>query len=287
MKLKIPYVMIEEHHEAFYYWGLAVEKGWIPSTGNVLFHLDHHDDMECGGYRRDFHTPFSSLEERHAFTYHNLGIADFIVPALFEQTFTQLYMMKSLLPKPFQEEQRLVKLTGNSYLAVHRYVPFLHGEYKKNGHPNYRFFTYSEGSLMNTPALENTVLDVDLDYFCWDDSLHTVQPKRMELTKQAFEEYQADPYHPFRILPRRLLTAIEEDGHYYLEYSEPLEPAVIASEELIQKRMTRFFQWLKKQPWEPRMVSVCRSAHSGYLPRCRAAFVEEQFLNGLEQLWGE
>lgn len=287
MNLKIPYAIFEEHHEAFYHWGIAMEKGWIAPTGNVLFHLDHHDDMECGAYRWDFRVPFTSLKERHEFTYHALGIADFIVPALYEQTFTRLYMMKSLLPKQFQEEQRLVKLAGANHLSVLRYIPFLHGEYKRNNDPNYNFFSYHEGSLTDTPHLDNVVLDIDLDYFCWDDSLRTVEPKRLELTKQAFEEYQSDPYHPFRILPRKLLTAVEDNGHYYLEYSEPLEAAATANEDRIQKRIDRFFQWLSQQSWQPRFITICRSAHSGYLPRSRAAFVEERFLRGLNQLWGE
>ncbi len=287
MNLKIPYVIFEEHNEAFYYWGQAAEKGFLAPKNNILFHVDHHDDMECGGYHWDFRRAFSSLEERREFTYQELGIADFIVPAFYEGLFDQLYMMKSLLPKPFQEEQRLVRLTGTNTLSVLRYVPFLHSKYKNSADPDYRFFTYHEGSLMDTPALKNIVLDVDLDYFCWDDSLHTTEPKRMELTKQAFEEYQANPYHPFRILPRKLLNAVEEGGHYYLEYKEPLEPGDIASEDLIQKRMDRFFQWLKQQPWEPCFMTICRSAHSGYLPRTRAAFVEEQFLHGLQDIWGE
>jgi hypothetical protein len=29
MMLKMPFLTMEEHHEAFYYWGFAVEKGWI------------------------------------------------------------------------------------------------------------------------------------------------------------------------------------------------------------------------------------------------------------------
>ncbi len=287
MNLKIPYALFEEHHEAFYYWGLAVEKGWIAPRGNTLFHVDHHDDMESGAYPHNFETPFSSLQERKEFTYHCLGIADFIVPALYEQLFDSLYMMKAVLPKPFGQEQRLVQLSDGNCLRACAYIPFLHAEYKKSNHPNYRFFSYYEGSLSDTPPMDNVVLDIDLDYFCWDDSLRTVGAKRIELTKEGFEDYQNNPYHPFRILPRKLLDAVEENGRYYLQYQEPLNMEAIADEERIQKRMDRFFQWMSQQPWQPRFLSVCRSAHSGYLPAVRAAFVERQFMRGLEQLWGE
>ena len=46
----IPVYCMEEHHEAFYYWGLAVENGYLQKEGNTLFHIDHHDDLENGGY---------------------------------------------------------------------------------------------------------------------------------------------------------------------------------------------------------------------------------------------
>lgn len=131
MNLKIPYALFEEHHGAFYYWGLAVEKGWIAPRGNTLFHVDHHDDMESGAYPHNFETPFSSLQERKEFTYHCLGIADFIVPALYEQLFDSLYMMKAVLPKLFGQEQRLVQLSDGNCLRACAYIPFLHAEYKK------------------------------------------------------------------------------------------------------------------------------------------------------------
>ena len=46
----IPVYCMEEHHEAFYYWGLAVENGYLQKEGNTLFHIDHHDDLENGAF---------------------------------------------------------------------------------------------------------------------------------------------------------------------------------------------------------------------------------------------
>lgn len=44
---------------------------------------------------------------------------------------------------------------------------------------------------------------MDLDYFCWDDSLLSVPEKRVEITKEAYEGCLADRYHPLRLLPAR------------------------------------------------------------------------------------
>ncbi len=285
--MMIPVYCIEEHHEAFYYWGLAVEKGYMNEKENTLFHVDHHDDLECGGYFRDFTQPFQNLEERKRFTYEKLGIADFIVPALYEGTFSKMYNMKALLPRIFQSQERFVKRVGDNALIMGEYIPFVHASYRKEGNEKYSFFTYYEGSLAETEKLENVVLDIDLDYFCWDDSLQTVPPKRIEITKEAYEEYQENPYHPFRILPRRLLKAEEVDGKFYLRYEEPAIPEKKSDETKIQKRIERFLEWLEKMEWQPKVITICRSAQSGYLPAEYVQFVEELLKAGLEHIYKE
>ncbi|BFJ84813.1 hypothetical protein Ruko_12300 [Ruthenibacterium sp. TH_2024_36131] len=281
----VPYYVLEEHHEAFYLWGLAAQKGILSSQNNVLFHVDHHDDLVCGAYFRDFTRPFSSLEERRAFTYERLGIADFIVPALYEGLFSTLYNLKSVLPTPFVHRDKLVHLIGNNCLKLMDEVPFLHASKRAEGDPAYRFFSYWEGGLSETPPLQSVVLDIDLDYFCWDDSLHTAFPKQIELTADAYKAFCQDPYHPLRILPRQLFQAVECDGRYYLRYEEASCPPPSCDEARIKKRVARFLQWLTEQPWTPCLVTLCRSAHSGYLPRDRADLVEKLVTQGLDDLW--
>ncbi|MDO4730998.1 MAG: UPF0489 family protein [Clostridia bacterium] len=285
MILKMPFLMMEEHHEAFYYWGLAVKNGWIAPRGNVLFHVDHHDDLVGGGYIYDFSRPFADLEERKIFTYSHLGIADFIVPALYEGLFSKMFNMKGLVKQAFSCEERLVRLCGKNVLATANYIPFLHADKRRNNAAGYSFYTYHEGALSDTEPLENVVLDIDLDYFCWDDELCTVPPKRMEITKEAYEEFCEDPYHPFRILPRAMLQAEKEGTRYYIRYVEMPINEKPADEMLIRNRVDRFFNWLRNQPWEPSLVTICRSAHSGYLPQDKAGLVEELVCKGLKELW--
>jgi len=280
-----PCYWVEEHNEAFYCWGLAVKEGYLEKQDNILFHVDHHDDFECGAYFHDFTRPITDLEERRRITREVLGIADFIVPAIYEGLFCSFYTMKGLVPRAFGEMQRFVKRVGNNGLTVGNYIPFVHGQYRKEGREEYRFFAYHEGALSPTPEMGPVALDVDLDYFCWDDALRTAMPKRMEVTEEAYAEYCRDRYHPFRILPRRLFQVHEEDGHYYLCYVEPPVSEPEADEMRIRKRIARFFGWLEEQPWEPSLVTVCRSVRSGYLPGNRAEMVEHLFREGLEGMW--
>ncbi len=281
----IPAFIIEEHNEAFYYWHAAIEKGYIPDSGNTLFHIDHHDDLETGGYNRDFSVPFKSLEEIKKFTYEELGIADFIVPALYTGIFSRFFNMKALVPKEFQGRERFVKRLGKNVLILGEYFPFFHSSYKKEKNREYAFFSYYEGSLSETGELDNIVLDIDLDYFCWDDSLKSVSPKLMEITKGSYEEYMANPYHFMRILPRRLIKAKEMDGRFFIIYEEPPVYEKEADWERIEKRMERFFEWLKKERFCPKLITICRSAKSGYLPQKYAALVEEKVKRGLEDLY--
>lgn len=276
----VAYRVMEEHHEAFYIWGAAVQEGILQPAGNVLFHVDHHDDLTCGSYFHDFTQPFASLEERKQFTYQGLGIADFIVPALYEGVFDTFYNLKSLLPKPFAHRQKVVRLDGNNCPSLCDFIPFLHGQRSEDA----RVVDFWEGGLWETPALRSVVLDIDLDYFCWDDSLRTAGPKRIELTREAYEAFCKDPYHPFRILPRRLFDAVACDGRYYLQYEEPACAAAPQDEARIQTRVQRFLQWARMQPWTPSLVTLCRSARSGYLPRDKAEWVERLVTQGLKEI---
>lgn len=286
-KLKIPYYKMEEHNEAFYYWGLAIEKGYIQSCNNILFHIDHHDDFESGAYFHDFTQSFSSLAERRSFTYDQLGIADFIVPALYERIFDKFYNMKKLVNIPFSEQKKVIILKNNNILSVQNYIPFLHSQAQKDNNPNFAFFTQYTGSLSPTPPLSSVVLDIDLDYFCWDDALTTANPKLIELTHDAYKELQSNPYHPFRILPRQLLRPIEIDGHFYLKYEEPPLNSREVSDATIVERVRRFTNWLANQPWTPSLITICRSVHSGYLPRDKANLVESLVYQSLETLWSK
>ena len=88
------------------------------------------------------------------------------------------------MKKPFSTDERLIRLRGKHVLEPAKYIPFLHADKRRDGADGYGFYTYHEGALSDTGMLENVVLDIDLDYFCWDNSLSTTAPKRIEITKK-------------------------------------------------------------------------------------------------------
>ncbi|MBQ7704565.1 MAG: UPF0489 family protein [Selenomonadaceae bacterium] len=278
--MAVPVIIVDEHHEAFWAWHFFIENNFIAQDSNYLLHVDHHDDFESGGYACNFDNLPQNFAQAKEFTYEFLGIADFIAPALYQKIFSTVHILKNLKPNPLQEENLFFRCADNHVLNWGQYIPFLHAAEKKNPDSKYKFFTKIEGGLNETdkfPA-ENLVLDIDLDYFCWDDSLKSVPEKRVEITAEAYADIVKNKNNPFRILPRKLLTFKEEGGRYFLVYEENLSRKPLPTEEKILQRIDRLINYFLKVKLKPAAVDICRSSYSGYLPAERAAFVEKNFL---------
>lgn len=280
----IPIFIIEEHHEAYLLWRRAIAAGLLPPQGASLLHIDHHDDMEAGAYAWDLRAGVSD-DRAEEFTYQALGIADFIVPALYEGIFSELLILKALLPLPIVKKERWVRLKADNTLLCGDYVPFLHHGLRQSGGGDMRFYAQYNGGLSAFSPGGPAVLDIDLDYFAWDDSLSGCPDKLLEITAEAYREYQADLYHPFRILPRRLVRVCEREGRYYLQYKENISPNPPPTPERLQKRIDNFAAWLRDNSIRPALISLCRSARSGYLPPALAPRVEAGVREALGQLY--
>lgn len=284
--MKVPTIIIDEHHEAFWAWHLFLEKKFIAQDSNYLLHIDHHDDMEFGGYNCNFENLPQNYETAKEFTYSTLGIADFIYPALYQKIFSTVHILKNLVPRPLKEEKLFVFHSENQLLGG-KYIPFIHSDEKNKVDSKYRFFTRIDGGLNETDAIpaENLVLDVDLDYFCWDDSLRSVPEKRLEITAAAYEDLMQNKNNPFRILPRKILTFEEDGGKYFMVYRENLKRNILPSEEKIVSRIDRLIKYFSKVQLQPAAIDICRSSYSGYLPSERSEFVEKTFIAKLGEVF--
>ena len=284
--MKVPTIIIDEHHEAFWTWHLFIEKNFLAQDSNYLLHVDHHDDMECGGYNCDFENLPQTCATAKEFTYNTLGIADFIYPALYQKIFATVHILKNLTPQPLKDEKLFV-LRNENQLSGGKYIPFIHSGEKNKSDSKYRFFTRIDGGLNETDSIptENLVLDVDLDYFCWDDSLKSVPEKKLEITASAYSDLMQNKNNPFRILPRKLLTFEEDGGKYFMVYRENLKRNALPSEEKIISRIDRLINYFSKIQLQPAAIDICRSSYSGYLPAERADFVEKNFVAKLGEIF--
>ncbi|MCL1918669.1 MAG: UPF0489 family protein [Peptococcaceae bacterium] len=280
----IPLYVIEEHHELFYIWNKATGRGFLPPFGNTLLHVDHHHDFMCGDYGADFHALFSSLEHIRTFTYEALGIADFICPAIYQGIFNEVVMLQNYRPFLSKPENKIMYLDAENQLIVQDVTPFSHIVLSKP-EADQRLFTYRQGGLGDFITPQTTVLDIDLDYFCWDNSLSSITNKRLEITEQAYRDMTGNPYHPFRLFPKAMVRPVEEEGQFYLSYVGLPKPCPLPAKEQVHKRINLFVRWLKKNKSEFRLISICRSRYSGYTPRSLWVEIENGLLKHLAEIF--
>ena len=278
----IPVFRMEEHCEAYAIWHLAIDEGILAPTGNLLLHVDHHDDLEGGPYRHDFTVPVTNAAQALDLVREVLGIADFIVPAFWEKIFDRMINFKSIFPLKKAEEEKIVQLRGSSDLMMRNEIPLVDGEEDERKRP----IRYEELSLVKPAPIEQpVVLDIDLDYFCFDNSLSTGESARLEITREAYEDFCARPRHPLRITARRMMYVEREAERYYMVMREPGPPKRVTREERIRERVEKFFAWLRENQIRPVMIDICRSRISGYCPADRWELVEELVLEGLRELY--
>lgn len=282
----IPLLKMQEHCEAYALWHLAVDRGWLPSTGNLLLHVDHHDDLGYGPYWHNFEEPVTNAQQARAFAEKALGIADFIVPSFWDGIFDEMINFTSIFESPEQVQKNVVFCAHPHQLNFRELIPLVDGEAIKNHDPRYRVVTCRKLSLCPIAPLDKpVVLDVDLDYFCWDHSLSTGVPARMEVTRAAYEEFCGNPLHPWRITARRMLFAEQEDGRYYIVLREPPLTKRDTRDELVLRRLDKFAAWLEQNGIRPAVIDVCRSSLSGYCPADRVEWIEEELLKRLTALY--
>ena len=284
--MNIPAIVADEHNEAFAAWYRFRERNIIAGTGNYLLHVDHHADIDCGGYDWDFTRRVETAEDARRLTDRALGIADFIVPAVYQGLFSTVHILKNLMPRKLIKKEKFVCLRSPQELITGDYVPLFLEEEKRGKDSGTVFYTQIYGGLCaeNDLPEDGVVLDVDLDYFCWDDALASVPEPQIEITKAAYEDFWENKRHPLRLLPRRNVKAAERDGKYYLVYKKYQSPRKLDDEETIISRIDRLLEYLARARTAIRAVDVCRSSRSGYLPGSRAAFVEREFLARLGKI---
>ena len=280
----IPLYIIEEHHEVFYIWNKAADDGFLPLFGNTLLHVDHHPDFECEAYGVEFDVLFSSLDEMREFTYTCLGIADFICPAIYQGIFNEVVILQNYSPLLSKPEDKLLKLAGDGCLTAENPTIFSRSALSKP-EANHRFFTVRQGGLGDFSTPQTLAMDIDLDYFCWDDSLSSVADKQLEITERSYRELTQNPYHPFRLLPKAWLRPVQEDGRFYLRYMGLPNPQPFAGKERVKKRMDLFRDWLVRNELTPCMISICRSRYSGYTPSPVWEEIEKNLLESLAEVY--
>jgi hypothetical protein len=285
--------IVEEHNEAFYVWNYCVARKIIPDHGNVLLHVDEHADMNIPRFNTSLTTLGDSLTGLKRFTYAEVGIATFIVPTLFQGYFKKVFWIKQQHQTPNRRARAMYVRSYNSEgkkLLTGRLTPAWR---EKSRHPesDLMLFDYYLRTLDTLPATRRTVLDIDLDYFSCSGNPNELKEISVEITARQYADYQANPYHRTRYIGPRV--TVEQVGkRYFLHfnrfgevYADTYPFTLKVDEGAIKQRVVAFIDKLAQRRVRPRLITVCRSRHSGYTPADQWQFIEEQLLDGLNSLY--
>lgn len=297
----IPLVIMEEHKEAYYFWHWFLEKGFISEKGNILLHVDHHPDDIAGLFAFDPDILPQPLSYSRYLSYELLGIANFIVPAVYEGLFTTWaavldYGDKVEYCKGYVGHRKVTAMDSSVHHVLDMGEAGLkeraHFAESKAGHleSNLREYDRYIGGLgyYTDWSCAKVVLDIDLDYFCWDDRLTSAAPERVEITFDAWKELLDNTYNPFRIMPVVRTELEARDGKYYLKFAKDMEfmaAKTKTDKTEVEKRLDAFFAWLKSQKMKPAVIDICRSRLSSYLDTDHFPWIEEEVLKRLGELY--
>jgi hypothetical protein len=288
MKSKlIPTYIIEEHHEAFIVWHDAIQKGYIPPIGNVLFHVDEHSDMGTPRFNTSIHELNGDLNVIKDFTYKELNIASFIMPALYENIFNQIHWIRQKHRKPEVRHEEMYIRSYNQ--SGKRLMSGKINTLKETvTDPDRKYFDYFLRTVEQIPNEKKVVLDIDLDYFSCSGNPLELNEINIEITIDEYNEFISNKYHPIKFSGLGRIEAVKKAEQYYFiinNYNETYTNELQVSEESIIQRIEKFLMFLTEKKCTPVLINICRSRFSGYTPKDQWEFIEQNLFSYLNSMY--
>ena len=279
----IPLFVFEEHHEAFFVWHYAAANQIIHRYNNTLLHVDEHSDMKITCLRDSLNCVGNNLRDIYRFTYEQLSIADFMIPAIYQGFFAHIYWLyqsnhegkvkpRDLFVSSHQGEGKIFQIDG-----------------KTNGHHDGHHSVFQAVKTKETlPSVHEVILDIDLDYFSCNSPFYYTKGS-VEITPAEYERFQTNPHHFLRLSLGSAIQAIHQNGKCYLVFNpfkvDNLENALKVSQEEILKRIDDLIEFLKTNQIKPKMIDICRSRFSGFTPEDQCDFIHMSLIERLQDLY--
>lgn len=285
--------IVEEHHEAFLAWHHALKQNRFQAVRkNTLLHVDYHADMKTFPHRQPIPDLSASLSAMQGFTYNELMIASFIIPAVYQKLF---YDVCWLVPKTMDMTKNNIALNEKKYFYARTYKtnkkdlivkedPF-QGFSDKPWQDRVPFCYYCQTVEHPFSSEASVILDIDLDYFACSKMIDASQ--RLEITRAEFERCQTERYRKLNLFFN--YSVEESDGHYYICFNE--KPEIFDeyqetfSEEKISLAIEELILFLQHNTVIPVCITICRSRYSGYTPQNAWEFIEQRLLAKLRELY--
>jgi hypothetical protein len=228
----------------------------------------------------------NSIGEIYNFTYNQLGISTFLIPAIYQKLFSNVFWFfpkeetfnvgsKKLYVRTYKEEGKLF-ISGPDSSPWPDEKPWQDKVFYEIHHK-----TLSHDIL----NVQNAILDIDLDYFSCEIYINTVN--KAEVTAREYKKFMNNKYHFLRL--KGNCYAESSNGSYYIhmnsnESNEVVTKAKLTNEEIL-KKIDLFCKYLKKNKIKPLMINISRSRISGYTPGDQCDFIEKSLIKGLKSIY--
>jgi hypothetical protein len=283
--------LIEEHNEAFFIWNYAVLKKIIPPTGNTLMHIDEHSDSDVPRFRYTIDELDGDLKRLFDFTYNELTISNFIIPALYRRIYNNILNISQIHKNKKNKEIknifiRSVNDEGRILIAGKE------TEEIKNLKDNKRASVTVTNQTIedDLDCVSGVVLDIDLDYFSCDETPQQFRNDKVEITKDEYYRILNNRYHHIRFSPNggSMVKIINDEDKFYLVFFDypyiiPSRLKVTKSE--IDKRISMVEDFLRNHNIKPVLIDVCRSRYSAYTPPEQMEYIQRNLLTMLKNLF--
>ncbi|AMQ00385.1 hypothetical protein AY601_3519 [Pedobacter cryoconitis] len=282
--MKIPTIILEEHHEAFIAWTLATKKGII-SKRNTLLHFDDHSDLRTPLLNTAATDILAKDEaEIKAFAYQELNIDTFIIPAIYLDIIDNFIWVRRDMPKIGNFEMYIRSYNDQAKKFISdKYTPTASSSTFKTYNYSKFDFTGFKNSKFDKQA--DILLDIDLDYFscCESPNKEVV----METTKQEYDDFTSNKYHTLNFTSSTVNAVQYKGSHFFIfnktDYHYPSSREL--NEVEINEQIKDLVGALELSRIKPRLITICRSRHSGFTPAHQWQMIENNLLKELDQLY--
>jgi hypothetical protein len=280
-------------NEAFYFWHKARFEGYINEPLD-LFHIDAHSDMGAADtFKKSLYfpdnPPHGYLEYYRDFALNELGIADFIRPTILNGIVKNVYF---IYPDWRNFKAKRKRLNISSVFGEGKSLKYglgINGKTDRRvfkAYPDLKWFNYSMQEIDKIPKKRKVILDIDFDYFACVDSASNSLNYELGITREQFDRRDsllADkrlPYSGFDF------TFIERDNKYYakIAHKKVKDVSHLPPKEEVESEINNLVDVLRTKKIKPRIITMCRSCHSGYCPAEYHAFLERALNRELETL---